>query len=239
VPYLADYETRDGFAIDASANERLTFIRQVYAHLLGATVLFIGCCAFFLSTPAILAPVFQLVARGQWWLLMIGFMGISWVAQKMAYTGTSRGVQYAGLGLYAVAEAVIFAPLMYFVTRGQPNGSEILFQAGSVTLLIFGGLTVIVMLSKADFSFMRNFLWLATLAATVVCLVSAFTHFSLGLIFVSAMVLLFSAWILYDTSNILHHYPTNQPVAAALKLFSSLATLFWYVIQLVQAVNRR
>jgi FtsH-binding integral membrane protein len=40
------------------------------------------------------------------------------------------------------------------------------------------------------------------------------------------------AAVLYDTSNILHHYPEDRHVAAALGLFSSIALMFWYVLQL-------
>ncbi len=54
-------------------------------------------------------------------------------------------------------------------------------------------------------------------------------------IFMSLMVVLFSGWILYDTSNILHHYSTDQHVGAALHLFASLATLFWWVLRLMSS----
>ncbi|MDF1701983.1 MAG: permease, partial [Planctomycetota bacterium] len=39
-------------------------------------------------------------------------------------------------------------------------------------------------------------------------------------------------YILYDTSNVLHHYPKSRYVGAALALFSSVALMFWYVISL-------
>jgi len=236
--YSAEYESRDVFAADAVLDERVAFIRRVYAHLLGATLLFIAGCVFFVQTQVMMAPMIDLIRRGQWWLLMIGFMIASGVAQAMARSQTSRGIQYAGLALYALVEALIFSPIMTFLSM-RPNGSELLMQAGTVTLLIFGGLTAIVMLTKSDFSFLRNILWLATIGSFAFILVGAFFGgFGLGLIFVSAMVVLFSGWILYDTSNVLHHYPTNQHVAASLALFSSLATLFWYVLQLMSILDR-
>jgi hypothetical protein len=39
--------------------------------------------------------------------------------------------------------------------------------------------------------------------------------------------------ILYDTSNVLHHYPEDRYVAAALQLFASVALMLWYVIRLL------
>jgi FtsH-binding integral membrane protein len=62
--------------------------------------------------------------------------------------------------------------------------------------------------------------------------VSMFAGFSLGYLFIGAMILLSCGYILYDTSNVLHHYRTDQHVSAALALFASLALLLWYMIQL-------
>lgn len=235
--YYAEMMDRDGFAADAAVDERVAFIRRVYVHLLGATALFVACCVLFMQTGIIHAPMTSLLKGGQWWLLLIGFMAASYAAQAMANSRAGAGVQYLGLGMYSVLQAVIFYPLMLMVTR-QPNGGDLLVQSGTVTMVIFGVLTAIVMLTRSDFSFLRNVLWLATIGATVFILVGAFFGgFSMGLIFVTAMIVLFSGWILYDTSNVLHHYHTSQHVAASLALFSSLTTLFWYVIRLMSILN--
>ena len=47
------------------------------------------------------------------------------------------------------------------------------------------------------------------------------------------MVIFAGAAILYQTSNILRHYRTDQHVAAALALFAAIALLFWYILRLV------
>ena len=46
------------------------------------------------------------------------------------------------------------------------------------------------------------------------------------------------AAILYDTSNVIHHYPEDRYVGAALQLFASVALLFWYVLQIFLARGR-
>ena len=38
--------------------------------------------------------------------------------------------------------------------------------------------------------------------------------------------------VLYDTSNIMHHYPQDKYVAASMALFSSIAMMFWYILRL-------
>ncbi len=56
--------------------------------------------------------------------------------------------------------------------------------------------------------------------------------FQLGTFFSVAMVAFAGAAILYDTSNVLHHFPEDRYVGAALQLFASVALLFWYVLRL-------
>ncbi len=224
------YQDRDTFAIDAVASDRAAFIRRTYAHLFAAVAAFACLAGFFVNTPVIVNMMMTIV--GVSWLLVLGgFMLVSFIANRMAQSGASQGVQYAGLILYAAAEALIFVPLLVFA-QGPTGDSTIIMQAGAVTLIVFGGLTAVVMFSGADFSFLRTALWLGAIAAFGLIIVATFTGLSLGLWFVVAMVVLMCGYILYDTSNVLHHYRTDQHVAAALALFASLATLFWYILQL-------
>jgi FtsH-binding integral membrane protein len=235
-PAEYDYNAADMFVIDAAVEERVAFIRRTYLHLVGAILAFIGLEALFLNTPAIYGPLLQMIG-GSWWLVLIAFVAVSWIAEKWAHSGASPGTQYAGLALYTVAEAVIFCPLLLIASHF--GGPDVIPTAGFLTLMIFGGLTAIVFLTRSDFSFLRSALWLGSIAAMGIVLVSMFMGFSLGIVFVSAMIVLMSGWILYDTSNILHHYRTDQHVGAALALFASLATLFWYVIRLVMILQDR
>ena len=223
------YEYQDGFAIDAVQEERMAFVRRTYTHVFGAILAFMGLEALFLSTPAIYEPLFATLA-GAWWAALIGFMVVSWIARSWAESGASSGKQYLGLGLYVLAEAVIFCPLLVIARLYDPN---LIPTAGFLTLLIFGGLTVFVLLTKADFSFLRTALCLGVLAAAGLIVASMIIGFELGLMFAVGMIVLMSGYILYDTSNILHHYRTDQHVSAALALFSSIATLFWYVVRLL------
>ena len=62
--------------------------------------------------------------------------------------------------------------------------------------------------------------------------------FELGLWFSVLGVLLFSGLVLYDTSRILHHYPTTAHVPAAIQLFVALIMLFQYVLLLLLSLNR-
>ena len=68
---------------------------------------------------------------------------------------------------------------------------------------------------------------------------SCFGLFSLGLLFCFAMVALISGYILYDTSNVMRHYGTDQHVAAALELLADVALLFWYIVNIMLSMQSR
>ena len=62
--------------------------------------------------------------------------------------------------------------------------------------------------------------------------------FGLGTWFSVAMVGLAGGAILYDTSNVLHHYPEDRYVGASMQLFASIALMFWYVLRLFTSFSR-
>ncbi|MFH5804250.1 Bax inhibitor-1 family protein [Alienimonas sp. DA493] len=223
-----------GFAADAVASERAGFIRRTYAHLLTAILIFCGIEGLFLSIEPLQRALLSLIG-GNWWIALILFMGASWIAQKWAHSdASSPGKQYLGLALYVVAEALIFVPLLTYATLLDP---QIIPMAGLITAVIFGGLTAAVFVSGADFSFLRGALSIGMFAAIGLIVAGLLFGFSLGLWFSVGMIVLLSGYILYDTSNVLHHYHTSQHVAASLALFASVATLFFYVVRLLSILS--
>jgi FtsH-binding integral membrane protein len=171
-----------------------------------------------------------------WLILMGAFVGVSWIANYWANSDTSIGLQYAGLILYVVAEAVIFVPLLYIANNVAPGA---IGSAGLLTLIIFGGLTGIVMVTRTDLTSWGKYLWFGGLAALGLIVAAVVFNFSLGVWFSGAMIALAGAYILYETSNILHNYRTTQHVAASLALFASVALMFWYILRLFISLRDR
>jgi len=232
-PYQSADFNYPSVAERADADLRASFIHRTYMHLLAAILA-------FASLDAILLTVFhdqlaQIVPRllGGWtWLIVLGaFMAVSYIADRWAHSDTSRQMQYLGLCLYVIAEALIFIPLL-FIAQNFAKDPHLLTHAGIVTGVVFGGLTLTVMVTKADFSFLKWALVAGSFIAIGLIVGGIAFGFTLGLWFSVAMVVLASGAILYNTSNILHHYRTDQHVAASLALFASVALLFWYVIQI-------
>ncbi len=219
-------------ASDASVEARRAFIRRTYAHLAAAILAFVAIeGVLFTSGIAQDLAVKLFSTRGSMLLLLGLFIGGAFVAQMMARSTTSVGLQYAGLAMYVMLEVVIFLPILYVAEVRFP-GQHIAITAGVVTLMAFGALTLGVFVSGKDFSFLGPFLWVAALASVGLIIAGLIFGFSLGMVFAYAMVLLASGFIVYDTSNVIHHYNTNQHVAAALALFASVALMFWYILRI-------
>jgi len=215
----------------AAAGDRAAFIRKTYLHLGFAILAFIGV-EWFLLQQSWAPALIQKMTGGFGWLVVLGaFMGVSWLAERLAASDASRGVQYAGLFLFVVAEAVIFLPLL-FIAAYQSGDPGVITKAGITTGFVFGGLTLTAFVTGKDFSFLRGFLMVGGFVALGIIVVSMIFGFNLGTIFAGAMALFASVAILYNTSNIIHHYRTDQYVSAALSLFASVALLFWYILRI-------
>ena len=216
----------------ATTSERTIFIQRTYAHLCGAVLAFAGLEALVLNVFwDQLGPLVQSVTGGVYWLVFLGaFMAVGWVANGWAHSSTSRSMQYTGLSLYVLAEVIIFIPLL-FMAEKYFEGT--IASAGIVTGIVFGGLTIGCFITKFDFSFLKTALMIGGFAALGLIVASVFIGgLSLGIWFSVAMVVLAAGYILYNTSNVIHHYNTNQHVAASLALFASVALLFWYIVQI-------
>ena len=227
-------------AAAAPVTERVAFIRRTYAHLLGAIVAFVVVEAALLSSGVGVEMLKSIRSAGSigWVALMVAFVAGGFAAQWMARSRQAVGVQYAGLTLYVLIEAVIFLPILTIATQfPQFAGKNLPLQAGVVTLVAFGGLTAAVLVSKRDFSFLGPFLNVMALVALGLVIAAVAFGFSLGLLFAGAMVALAAGFILYDTSNVLHHYGTDEHVAASLSLFASVALMFYYVLRIFMATS--
>ena len=170
---------------------------------------------------------------GSWLLVLGAFMLVGWVAQSAAMRAESLSSQYLALGGYVVAQAIVFVPMLYMAD--QAAGGGVIQSAGLVTLLGFGGLTGVVFTTRKDFSFLGGLVRYGFILAIVAIVASLFTGFDLGTWFSVGMIGLAGAAILYDTSNVLHHYPEDRYVSASLSLFASVAVLFWYVLRFFMA----
>jgi len=63
--------------------------------------------------------------------------------------------------------------------------------------------------------------------------------FPLGALFSGIMIPADGGLLLFQTSLVMTQFPPSGYVAASLMLFSTMATLFWYVLRLMMQLNSR
>lgn len=230
--YTDNYPVRS--LSDAAPNVRAQFIRRTYIHLAFALLAFVGLEAILLQLPISYKVTQMIFSSSFGWLMVLGgFMILSWLARSLATSAKSKSSQYTGLGIYVVAQALIFVPLLIIAIAQA--GSGILVQAGIMTGLLFAGLTATGFITRKDFSWMGSILTMGFFIALGLIIAGVFFGFDLGFWFSAAMIILASGAILYTTSNIIHHYGEDQYVAAALELFAAVALLLWYVIRILMS----
>lgn len=230
------YEDKAGSinVFEAHVTDRADFVIKTYLHLFGAIIAFV-LIELYLFQSGLALTMAQAMLGTSWLLVLGGFLVVSWIASRVAEQMDSLPAQYAALAVYVVAEAIIFVPLLFIANKYAPGTIQ---TAGIATMIGFTGLTGVAFVTRQDFSFMRGILMWCGVGALMLIVCGALFGFSLGVWFSVGMILFAGAAILYDTSNVLHHYPEDRYVAASLQLFASVALLFWYILRLLMAFSR-
>ena len=217
---------------DASVEDRSDFIWKCYAHVVGAILAFAAIEVYFFQSG--IAERIAMPMLNNWWMVLGVFILAGWGATHVAHRVESKNAQYAAFAAFIVLESLIFAPMLFIASIRAPG---IIDSAAGVTVLGCVGLIATVMVTRKDFSFLRGMMvWLFFLALAAI-VGSLIFGFELGTWFSVAMIGFAGAAILYDTSNILHHYPQNKYVAASMQLFASIAMMFWYILRLFMSRN--
>jgi FtsH-binding integral membrane protein len=238
--FAANTRPIPGAVATVGVNERVAFLRRVYGTLGIAILGYVATAYIFISAFPIQARSFTLWAvqgRFNWLMLMIAFMAIGYGAERLARSQASRNMQYLGLAIGVIAQAFIAVPLLY-IAAFYVKDPNVIQKAGVTTLLIFAGLTATVFITKKDFTFMRGVLMILSFAAFGVILASLLFGFALGTIFVVLLIALMAGFVLYQTSLVMKSFGPTQHVSAALMLFGTLATMFFYVLQLFMSMSR-
>ena len=226
------------FVVAAAAPAaRADFYRKTYMLVAASCAVFGLVLAGTLSMPAVVNPLTQLFFGGGalgWLLVLAAFWGISMLAYRLAFGVASEGTQLAGLGIYIVAEALLFAPMLNVLMMrfGDATLSEIVAPAAVSTLLLAGGLTATVFMTKTDFSFLRAFVSIGFFVALGAVVLLALFGGGIGTWFIIAMTVFISVVILYQTWMVKTQFRPDQHVGAALIIFAGVATLFWYLIMI-------
>ncbi|MBV9923491.1 MAG: Bax inhibitor-1/YccA family protein [Acidobacteria bacterium] len=215
-------------AARASVEERMGFIRKVYALFFAATLFAVGGVMAGLSFKPLLMFAFQ-----HPWIMFIVMIGGVLGAQAVRHV---PGLNLAALFGFTTLTGVVISPLIAMIRQVNPDSIP---AAGLLTVGIFGGLTAYVFVSKKDFSFMRGMLMTGLIVVILAGVVNIFLGASaLGFAVAAATLLLFSGFVLYDTSNIIRRYPTNEYIAGALDLYLDAFNIFLALLRILNSGRR-
>jgi FtsH-binding integral membrane protein len=216
---------------------RADFVVKVYQHLILALVSFVAVEALFLQL-GVAEKVYDLIAgsSGAWLLVLGGFMLVSWLATTAAHDLRDTGKQYAGLFALVVAEALIFAPFLYYLFEVRSEESTV-WAAAAVTGAGFAGLSAVAYTTRKDLSFLRPLIMWGFVVGLVLIFAAFLFGLDLGVWFSVAMIGLAGASILYQTQTVLKSYPPEAYVGGAVQLFASVMLLFWYVLRLFSQIR--
>ncbi len=217
-----------GVVANAPAEVRADFIRRVY-NLFFLSVLVTVGAGWFCAQPTMIEPMLRMRT-----LFLIGEI-VCIIA--LFFTSRTPGVNVFLLYLFAAIQGALLGPLLVLVNHALPG---IPAQAAVMTTAVFGGLSLYALQSRRDFSYLGGFLFVALIALIVGGIVMWFIHSSLlSMLYSVGGILIFSGYVLYDTSLIMRRLGPNDAVIGAINLYLDLINLFLFILQLLSELNRR
>jgi modulator of FtsH protease len=200
-----------------------TVIRNTYL-LLSMTLLFAALTAGV--SVALKLPHPGLIVT------LVGYFGLLFLTNRLRNSGWGVASVFALTGFMGYTLGPIIGHYL-----GLANGGQTVMMAMAGTATIFVGLSGYALTTRKDFSFMGGFLMVGVLLAFLAGLGAIFFEIpALSLTVSAAFVLLMSALILYETSNIIHGGETNY-VMATVTLFVAIFNLFTSLLHLLGFMN--
>jgi modulator of FtsH protease len=220
-------ENEESLASNTKSVDIKTFIKQTYqlfagSLLVAATGVYIGI------------GVLSTISTFFWGLVILEFVllfGLHWAKHK-------QGLNLILLFLFTFISGLTAAPFVGHMLASA-IGASLVGQAFLMTSVAFGGISIFAMRTKTDFSFMGNFLFIALIIVLVGLLANIFFfHNSVfHLVIVMFSVLLFSAFILYDTQKIIKG-KVETPTEGVIALYLNFAILFKSLAQIIFSFNK-
>jgi modulator of FtsH protease len=184
-----------------------------------------------LAFSALMAAVSMAMAVPTWMYMVsvIGAMVLGmFVLPRTANSTAGIGVLFAITGLLGFGLGSILT-----VYAALPHGPQIIATAFGGTGLIFLGLSGYALTTKRDFSFLGGFVFAGMMVIVIAMLANLFLAMpALSLAISGAVILLMSAFILFDTSRIINGGETNY-IMATYGIYLSIFNIFISLLQIL------
>ena len=201
-------------------------IRNTYS-LLSMTLLFSTICA--VTTMALQ------VSQGVGFMMFIGGFIMTFVVRATANSAKGLIAVFVFAGLMGGA----LGPIISIYLAAYVNGSALVAQALGGTALIFLSLSGYALTTGKNFNFIGGFLFTGMMVVLVAMIANIFMNIpALSLAISSAVIMLMSGFILYDTSRIINGGERNY-IMATISLYLSIFNIFIHLLNLLAALNGR
>jgi modulator of FtsH protease len=213
-------------AMQSLGESRLAYIRKVYSYF-GLGLLMAAAGTLISMNTSI---VFTIAAHP--WITLFVMIGAVIFASASA-KHPSRALP--AMLLFTFISGATISPTLFAIANGYiGTGVGLIYNALFLTILIFGGLTAYVFISKKDFSFMGASLTVGLFMVIGVSIANIFIESSsLDLALSVITVILFSGFVLYDTSRILKRAHEIPPTLGALSLYLDFLNLFMALLNIL------
>lgn len=215
-----------GDALQSVGQARLAYVRKVYSFFgLGLLMAAAGTLISMNTSIVFLVAAHPIISL----IVMIGAVILASASAKHP----SRALPT--MLLFTFISGATISPTLYAIANGYiGTGVGLIYNALFLTILIFGGLTAYVFISKKDFSFMGASLTVGLFMVIGVSIVNIFVESStLDLALSVITVILFSGFVLYDTSRILKRAHEMPPTLGALSLYLDFLNLFMALLNIL------
>ncbi|MRI58884.1 MAG: BAX inhibitor (BI)-1/YccA family protein [Epsilonproteobacteria bacterium] len=212
-------------AQERSQSQQMAFIKQTY-QLFAASLL-------AAATGAYIGMQIAPTIAAWYWGLVILELG---VLIGLYFTKDKPGINLIMLFAFTFLTGLTLTPLLSAILA-MPSGASIVTNAFLLTAVAFGGISLFAINTKKDYTFMGKFLFIALIIMIVAGLINIFLGSPLlQLMLAGAGALLFSAFILYDTQNIIQGN-FSSPVEAAIALYLDVLNLFISLLQILGIIG--
>lgn len=226
-----------------STADRLAFIKKVYAYFAASVVLsaagamvalYAGADASKVAIAGVPVPPLVALVASSPWIALIAMLGVVFGASAVRHKPVVNVVALFGM---AFILGVLFAPSLFWAQVSAGMGGTLsaspIRDAFILAVVMFGGLTGYVALSKKDFSYLGSALTMGLFVILGASVLNIFLGSNIfGLAIASVGLILFGGYVLYDTSRILRS-EERDAVGGAMKLYLDFLNIFLYLLRIL------
>jgi modulator of FtsH protease len=168
-----------------------------------------------------------------WWAMMIFFIGMPFLINAFRNSVWSLPLTFVFTGVMGY----FLGPILNFYLH-LPNGHQVVAVATGLTAVMFVGLSLYALATRKNFSYMGGFLAVGLIVVLLAIVANLFLEIPLlSLVISAAAVILMSAMILFETSQLVHGGEDSNYVMMTVSIYSSIYVLFSHLLNLTGALS--